>query len=76
MAKGRPEQGLYTVLQEDAFAWLAKAEPCSIHAVVTDPPYGLLEYTAEQLEKRKNGHGAFPRPSTVASGARCLASPS
>ena len=30
----------------DAFDWLDKAEPNSIHAVVTDPPYGLLEYTS------------------------------
>ncbi len=28
----------------DAFAWLEQASPCSIHAVVTDPPYGLAEY--------------------------------
>ena len=26
---------------EDAFDWLEKAEERSIHAVVTDPPYGL-----------------------------------
>lgn len=29
----------------DAFNWLENAEPNSIHAVVTDPPYGLVEYT-------------------------------
>ena len=45
----------------DAFAWLERAEECSIHAVVTDPPYGLLEYTREQLEKMKNGQGGVWR---------------
>ena len=45
----------------DAFQWLAKAEPESIHAVVTDPPYGLVEYQADQLNKRKNGKGGVWR---------------
>jgi len=45
----------------DAFQWLAEAPPCSIHAVVTDPPYGLVEYTAKELEKRKNGNGGVWR---------------
>ena len=45
----------------DAFDWLKQAEPCSIHAVVTDPPYGLLEYTPKQLEKMKNGRGGVWR---------------
>jgi len=51
----------YEIHQKDAFAWLDQAKPCSIHAVVTDPPYGLLEYTPEQLEKRKNGNGGVWR---------------
>ena len=33
------------IILGDAFEWLEKAEPNSIHAVVTDPPYGLVEYT-------------------------------
>ena len=28
----------------DCFEWLATRDPASIHAVVTDPPYGLIEY--------------------------------
>lgn len=32
-----------------------------IHAIVTDPPYGVKEYDAEQLEKRSNGHGGIWR---------------
>jgi site-specific DNA-methyltransferase (adenine-specific) len=45
----------------DAFEWLDGAEPRSIHAVVTDPPYGLVEYTPEQLEKMQNGNGGVWR---------------
>jgi site-specific DNA-methyltransferase (adenine-specific) len=45
----------------DAFEWLAAAQPNTLHAVVTDPPYGLVEYSAEQLEKRRNGEGGVWR---------------
>lgn len=48
-------------LSDDAFTWLSQAERHSIHAVVTDPPYGLVEYTREQLLKRKNGTGGVWR---------------
>jgi len=57
----RTEPGTYEIYQADAFEWLAEAEPCSIHAVVTDPPYGLLEYSPEQLEKMRNGEGGVWR---------------
>lgn len=53
--------GTYTIENVDAFAWLARAEPCSVHAVVTDPPYGLVEYTPEQLAKRREGRGGVWR---------------
>ncbi|MBM4048783.1 MAG: site-specific DNA-methyltransferase [Planctomycetes bacterium] len=52
---------LYEVRNADAFLWLAQAEPDSVHAVVTDPPYGLVEYTPDQLEKMKNGKGGLWR---------------
>jgi len=51
----------YSIYLADAFEWLAQADPCCIHAVVTDPPYGLLEYTPEQLEKMRNGNGGVWR---------------
>ena len=53
--------GLYTICQADAFRWLENAEPTSIHAVVTDPPYGVIEFTPEQLEKYRNRHGGLWR---------------
>ncbi len=45
----------------DCMEWLANKEPRSIHAVVTDPPYGLHEYTPQQQEKLRNGKGGVWR---------------
>ena len=59
------EQGgvtdLYEIYNVDAFEWLARARANSIHAVVTDPPYGLIEYTEKELMKLKSGHGGVWR---------------
>jgi site-specific DNA-methyltransferase (adenine-specific) len=51
----------YEIAQVDAFEWLARAQACSVHAVVTDPPYGLLEYTPNELRKMRNGRGGVWR---------------
>jgi site-specific DNA-methyltransferase (adenine-specific) len=54
---------VYEVFRADAFEWLRMRMQNSIHAVVTDPPYGLLEYTEEQKEKlraRKGGVWRIP----------------
>lgn len=49
------------VILADCFAWMSKAPNDSIHAIVTDPPYGVKEYDPEQLEKRSNGNGGIWR---------------
>lgn len=51
----------YQIFQCDAFDWLNLVPENSIEAVVTDPPYGLLEYTEGQLKKLKNGKGGVWR---------------
>lgn len=51
----------YVILNDDAFEWLRHAPRHSIHAVVTDPPYGLVEYTNKELEKLENGRGGVWR---------------
>ncbi len=51
----------YDIQFVDAFEWLAGAESNSLHAVVTDPPYGLIEYSPRELEKRKRGRGGVWR---------------
>lgn len=58
---GASAEGLYRIYRADAFNWLARAEACSIHAVVTDPPYGLLEYSPTHLEKMRRGKGGVWR---------------
>jgi hypothetical protein len=52
---------LYEIAHVDAFEWLEQAQPGSVHAVVTDPPYGLLEYTPRELQKMANGRGGVWR---------------
>src|SRR5438094_428165 len=45
----------------DAFEWLARRRSQSIHAVVTDPPFGIVEYEPAQLRKMRNGAGGIWR---------------
>lgn len=51
----------YTIRHGDSLQMLQTLEECSIHAVVTDPPFGLVEYSTEHLEKRRNGNGGIWR---------------
>lgn len=53
--------GQATLYQADCFEWLAEHEPDSIHGIVTDPPYGLVEYTERELAKRRTGRGGVWR---------------
>ncbi len=45
----------------DCIDWLAKQPKTSVHAVVTDPPYGLVEYHPEQQDKLRRGRGGVWR---------------
>ncbi len=49
------------ILHTDCFEWLARIPENSLHAFVTDPPYGVKEYESGQLDKRTNGHGGVWR---------------
>jgi site-specific DNA-methyltransferase (adenine-specific) len=51
----------YKIYHTDAFEWLSKRRRASIHAVVTDPPYGIVEYLPDQLVKQRNGKGGIWR---------------
>ncbi len=53
--------GSSVLLHGDCFEWLKNREANSIHAVVTDPPYGLFEYSPEQQTKLRNGKGGVWR---------------
>ena len=60
----------YEFILDDAFDWLAHADPCSVHAVVTDPPFGLVEFSSEQLRKRRDGNGGVWRMPPALDGHR------
>jgi DNA modification methylase len=51
----------YQIHNIDAFEWLDSARMNSIEAVVTDPPYGLVEYSDKELTKLRNGKGGIWR---------------
>lgn len=53
--------GKATLCHCDCFEWLRAREERTIHAVVTDPPYGLFEYSQEQQEKLRLGRGGVWR---------------
>ena len=55
------EYGHSKLVHADCFEWIVQQELNSIHAVVTDPPYGLHEYTPEQQSKLRNGRGGVWR---------------
>jgi DNA modification methylase len=53
--------GQSTLYVADCMSWLAGREENSVHAVVTDPPYGLHEYTAKEQSKLRAGKGGVWR---------------
>lgn len=55
------EIGRARLHQADCFEWLAAQEAASIHAIVTDPPYGLVEYTEKETTKLRAGKGGVWR---------------
>lgn len=50
-----------TVIHADCFEWLTTAAANSVEAVVTDPPYGLIEYSDREQEKLRSGKGGVWR---------------
>ena len=71
---GRLQQDLRPVPAEEVFTfgkcklyladcldWLARQPAQSIHAVVTDPPYGLVEYSEKEQAKLRRGRGGVWR---------------
>lgn len=45
----------------DALKWIADLPANSIHAVVTDPPYGIVEYEEKNHTKLREGRGGIWR---------------
>jgi len=55
-----PAPGVTLVLA-DALHWMAQRDENSVHAIVTDPPYALVEYESADLEKMRKGAGGVWR---------------
>jgi len=53
--------GRSALYHADCFDWLRGQPDNTYHAVVTDPPYGLHEYSPEQQLKLRNGKGGVWR---------------
>jgi DNA modification methylase len=53
--------GSAQLIHADCFDWLEQQVDNSFQAVLTDPPYGLHEYTAEQQSKLRSGKGGVWR---------------
>lgn len=63
----------YSLYLADCIAWMNQQPANSIHAIVTDPPYGLKEYTAEEKHKLRRGKGGVWRIPPAFDG--CVRSP-
>jgi site-specific DNA-methyltransferase (adenine-specific) len=53
--------GQSRIVHADCFEWLGSIPESSLHAIITDPPYGVKEYDFDQIEKRANGNGGIWR---------------
>ena len=50
-----------TYILGDTIKWLSDLPPASIHAIVTDQPYGLIEYDEKNQRKLRHGRGGVWR---------------
>ena len=53
--------GRASLFHADCLDWLAERPADSVHGVVTDPPYGLVEYSSREQEKLRRGRGGVWR---------------
>jgi DNA modification methylase len=53
--------GGFDLYLTDAFDWMADRAPDSVHSIVTDPPYGLKEFTDTEKQKLRLGQGGVWR---------------
>jgi site-specific DNA-methyltransferase (adenine-specific) len=43
-------------VRADGFEWLERIPTHSLHAIITDPPYGVKEFDRDQLARLRNGN--------------------
>lgn len=52
---------MHEIIEGDCLEWLSVRDPHSIHAVCTDPPYGLVEFSQTEVAKLRKGKGGVWR---------------
>lgn len=60
----------FRLIHTDCFDWLRARAPESVHAVCTDPPYGVLEFTRGEVAKLRAGRGGVWRLPPTIGGSR------
>jgi site-specific DNA-methyltransferase (adenine-specific) len=61
----------YKLHHADCFAWLNQQPPRSLHAVCSDPPFGIVEFLPHEMQKLRNGRGGVWRiPPTIGGSQR------
>ena len=58
---GRANGTRYLLHLGDGIEWMNRQRPRSIHAIVTDPPYALVEYSDKEQRKLRAGRGGVWR---------------
>jgi DNA modification methylase len=51
----------YSLYREDCLEWMDRQPANHVHAIVTDPPYGLKEYTPDEKRKLRSRRGGIWR---------------
>src|SRR5256885_5187990 len=51
----------YELVLADSIEWMKRRPPNSVHAIVTDPPYGLKEFSEHEKQKLRKGQGGVWR---------------
>ena len=51
----------YALHRDNCIRWMLAQEPNTIHAIVTDPPFGMKEFTAPEKLKLRSGSGGVWR---------------
>jgi DNA modification methylase len=59
--RAKKESPNFALHMADVFDWAASHPQNSVHAIVTDPPYGLKEYNEAEKQKMRRGRGGVWR---------------
>jgi site-specific DNA-methyltransferase (adenine-specific) len=65
-----PAYPTYEIVLGDSLEWLRTRAANSIHAIVTDPPYGLKEFSEAEKGKLRSGRGGVWRIPPTLDGCR------